>query len=226
MPCGCTPQQPACDEGHALFDAYVRAGRDLHLSRGSAREQAWDNYYTHRIAYHDHLHGWRQGDVRVRIEGEDWIVERHDLEDWVLSFTMSVPAILHACLRAQGLWRYAQLEEDQTRDRLTGYYHQRAAPLIEHITTAHLPRVQLYRWRYLAFQQMVDPLLDATGGEHDLQWLVTHLVFHLRDQQLDPLHLQRRVLGALMAAGVDLTRIPLSTLTRSIDIAYKRYGNG
>jgi hypothetical protein len=150
-------------------------------------------------------------------------VERHDLEDWVLSFTMSVPAILLACLRAQGLWRYAQLEEDQPRDRLTGYYHQRAAPLIEHITTAHLPRVQLYGWRYLAFQQEIDPLLDTK--ERDLQWLVTHLVFHLRDQQLDPLHLQRRVLGALMASGVDLTHIPLSTLTRSIDIAHKRYGN-
>ncbi len=235
MSCGCTSQQPACNAGRTLFAAFIRAGSDLQFSHGDARERAWDHYYQAQIAYQDHLHGWRQGDVRVRIEGEDWVVERHELQGWVLSYVMSVPALLYATLRAQGLWHYAQLGQDQPRDTLTGYYHQRRAFPSGYITTTHLPHVPLHHWRYLTFQQQIEPLLmQMVHRESDIRQMISHLVVHLLPvtrvgQWLTPLehlHVQRRILGALMASGVDITQLTLPVLTRTINEAVARHIRG
>jgi hypothetical protein len=233
MLCGCTSRQPVCEIGQALFAAFIGARHDLYVARGDMREQAWEHYFVARINYHDHLHGWRQGDARVRIEDESWLVERHELEGWVLSFAMSVPAFLQATLKEQGLWRYAQLEPGLPRDPLTGYYHQRTSlHKIVHTppSTGFPPTslLQAHRWRYLCYLQEVHPLLMAAlRQEHDAKRRIALLVRSLRPhegEKLTPLarlHLQRRVLGVLgtlAAQGlIERDRVELVTLIAWLD---------
>jgi hypothetical protein len=233
MLCGCTAQDAVCPVGQALFAAYIGAGRDLHVAGGNTREQAWDRYHMARINYQDHLHGWRQGDARVRIEDESWLVERHELEGWVLSFAMSVPAFLQATLKEQGLWRYAQLEPGLPRDPLTGYYHQRAYRL-ERImpstsaTSFSATSLQAHRYRSLCYLQEVHPLLTvALRREHDVKRRIALLVRCLRPREggrltpLARLQLQRRVLGVLgtlAAQGlIESDRVELVTLIAWLD---------
>ncbi len=131
MQCGCTLEHPGCARGEALFTVLVQAQYHFTTASREDREEQWETFSQARIAYLDHMRGWRQGDLRVRNQGGTWLVELHQQDQWLLQFGTSNGTELQAWLK-QRFWRYAQLDEMEFRDHLTGYYHQR--PLLAHLS--------------------------------------------------------------------------------------------
>lgn len=127
MQCGCTMYYPGCASGEALFAALIQAQHRLNTASREDREGQWATFSLARLAYLDHLHGWRQGDFRVRNQRGTWLVEQHQQDQWPLQFGTNNETELRNWLR-ESFWRYAQLEEVECRDRLTGYYHRRPSP--------------------------------------------------------------------------------------------------
>lgn len=127
MRCGCTIQYPCCARGEELFTALVQSHHRLNTASREDREEQWDAFYQARIAYLDHMQGRRQGDLSVRYQGGTWLVEQRHQEQWPLQFSTTNDAELQIWLK-QSFWRYAQLDGDEYRDRLTGYYHRRPSP--------------------------------------------------------------------------------------------------
>ncbi len=127
MNCGCTMHHPMCAVGVERFAALVRSQQQLKRVPGEEQEKHWEDVSSARSAYIDHVQGWRQGDVRVRQEKGTWRLERRQREQWAFQFGMTGEKTLRAWLKAQGFWRYAQIDGGESQDRLTGYYHQRAS---------------------------------------------------------------------------------------------------
>jgi hypothetical protein len=127
MNCGCTMHHPMCAVGVELFTTFVWFQQQWHAAPAEQQEKHWEDVSSARGAYIDHVQGWRQGDVRVRQQKGSWRLERRQREQWTFQFGMTGEETLRAWLKAQGFWRYAQIDIGETQDRLTGYYHQRTS---------------------------------------------------------------------------------------------------
>jgi hypothetical protein len=130
MNCGCTLTlyHPQCAIGGELFATIDQSQQAFQTASGERRETAWEALAQARIAYTDHVHGWRQGDMRIRQEGGRWRLERRHQEQWIFQVSMTGEETLRVWLKGHRFWRYAQIDGGEPQDRLTGYYHQRNAP--------------------------------------------------------------------------------------------------
>jgi len=209
MQCGCTLEHPGCASGEALFAALIQAQHHLNTASREDREEQWETFYQARIAYFDHVQGWRQGDLRVRNQGGTWLVEQHQQDQWPLQFGTTNEAELRAWLK-QGFWRYAQLDGMQLRDHLTGYYHQRPLPasLSDSSREETRPMAQPVVGRYQSnVRSATDLLKEVAKPKLDLKTQVALLIavqIGHASRLLTPIEhlaLQRKAIDLLLSSG-------------------------
>ncbi|HZO71015.1 MAG TPA: hypothetical protein VFB60_02365 [Ktedonobacteraceae bacterium] len=204
MRCGCTMNYPGCTRGEALFAALIQAQHRLNATPREDREEQWAAFSLVRLAYLDHLHSWRQGDLRVRHQGGTWLVEQHRQDRWPLQFGTSNEAELRHWLR-EGFWRYAQLEDVELRDRLTGYYHRRPSPALlsdsSQAPTRPLAQVVMgQQWEHARSTEPVKPELDCKTW---VALLIAVQISHASHPltPLESLALQRKAVDLLVSSG-------------------------
>lgn len=209
MQCGCTIEHPACARGEALFTALVQAQYHFTTASGENREEQWEMFSQARIAYLDHVHGWRQGDLRVRNQGGTWLVEQHQQAQWPLQFGTTDGTELQAWLK-QRFWRYAQLDEMGFRDHLTGYYHQR--PLPAHLSdcsreeTRPMARLlvgQQRRHPWSAISLSKEAVRPEVDRKTQIALVIAVQIGHTSQPltPLDHLSLQRKAIDLLLSSG-------------------------
>jgi len=195
---------PGCARGEALFAVLIQVRHHLNTASREDREEQWKTFSLARLAYLDHLHGWRQGDLRVRHRGRTWLVEQRQQDQWLLQFGTSDEAELRRWLR-EGFWRYAQLEDVELRDRLTGYYHRRPAPAVisdsSHAPTRPLAQVVMRQ------QRQHVPSTEGTRPELDCRTRVVLLIAvqigcaSHPPTPLESLTLQHKAVDLLVSSG-------------------------
>ena len=212
MRCGCSLQRPECAVGKRLFAALMQASQRVALLTERERAQQWEQVHRARRAYVDHVWGWRQGDVRVRYEEGRWCLERREREQWVFRVVGREEAALHAWLKEQGFWRYAQLDGDGQKDRLTGYYHQRTTSGEQaRSPVASAVAQTLPKDAHRPSQEAV-PLEHVLRPELDLKTQLALVIAVLVGRETPPLtpgdrlSIQRKAVEWLLVQGVPLIR--------------------
>lgn len=210
MQCGCTLESPSCARGEVLFALLVQAQHHLNTASREDREEQWEIWCQARIPYLDHLYGWRQSDLRVRFQCGTWLIERRHQDQWPLQFGTTNKAELRSWLR-EGFWRYAQLDEQEMRDGLTGYYHQRASLAFlsdssrEHTRPMAQPLVGQQQGKTqsttLFSKEVVRPELEPKTQVALMIAVQIGLASH-PPTPLDHLTLQRKAVDLLLASGV------------------------
>ena len=209
MRCRCTTDYPGCARGEVLFAALIQAQHHLNTASREDREEQWKTFSLARLAYLDHLHGWRQGDLRVRHRGRSWLVEQRQQDQWPLQFGTSDEAELQRWLR-ESFWRYAQLDGQEYRDRLTGYYHRRSSPaFLSESSRVHTrpPAQPAMGPRRGHTRSALDPSKEVARPELDCRTRVALMIVvqigHASHPltPLDHLTLQRKAVDLLLANG-------------------------
>lgn len=227
MHCGCRVQYPRCVPGKKLFAALVQSQAQFQAASGKDRDILWEDVAAAHRAYDDHLHGWRQGDMRVRrSENETWRLERRQGGQWIFQCGMTTGEALRAKLREQGFWRYAQIDPGMPQDHLTGYYHQRTT-LTRHLrdTLEHIPPLTEPLWHEVQGKEFTQQWRIALSFEErltELALLIAVLVGR-HPQPLTPverLHIQRRAVHWLLSHGIEHVEAPdLRTIALLIEKA-------
>ena len=208
MNCGCTMHHPMCAVGVELFTTFVWFQQQWHAAPGEQQEKHWEDVSSARSAYIDHVQGWRQGDVRVRQEKGTWRLERRHREQWAFQFGMTGEETLRAWLKAQGFWRYAQIDIREPQDRLTGYYHQRASRVESSLGNAAAITKPLWQDGQRdapSHAQKGDPPFEDHGDQAtEMALLIAVLVgrFSHPLTLVDRLSIQRKAVSWLVSRGV------------------------
>lgn len=205
MNCGCTLQHSQCALGEELFTAILQLQQAFHATSGEQRDTAWEALSQARIAYSDHMHGWRQGDVRIRQDGGRWLLERRHQEQWTFQLSIAVEETLRVWLKGHRFWRYAQIDGGEPQDRVTGYYHQRNGRVRQtrldglntSFTTGLLPQET---------RRHVPPLMPQAKVDQkaELALLIALLVGRSPRQLtvVDRLYIQRKAVNWLVSSGI------------------------
>lgn len=203
--CKCTREQPACVAGKELFAVQQQV---------ATHPQA---YYQAYLAYHDHLEGCRQGDLKICKALTSWRIEHRQQGQWVPYFNTPEMVPLRAWLKAQHAWRYAQIEAGQPQDHLTGYYHLPQRVVQQEHTQATVSQ------RAPKKNSAQDE--ERTAASSRAMSMLIALVIGSAQPLLTPLDrllVQRKVIGLLLTAqGTQVSEIDIHLIDSLIDEAIR-----
>jgi len=122
--CGCTTQGPGreCTDGGKLYAAASRAFQDLFNGKTITDDERWIIYSLSRLAYIDHLNGWKDGDVKIQRRAGFGMVFTRFCGQWIFQFGTKNDVLLVDWLRNRGYQLLVQVKNTRPRDQLLGYY--------------------------------------------------------------------------------------------------------
>ncbi|GCE15079.1 hypothetical protein [Tengunoibacter tsumagoiensis] len=128
--CGCTQQRPSptCEPGKKLFIRAVEVlpGKDGRTSTPEDDER-WEVYTHAYLAYHDHVRGWSEGDVKVQRGMGEWMISLRSYGRWIFHFGTQDASFIYEWLQVKGYQQFVG-QGEQARDRLSGFYRKHTKP--------------------------------------------------------------------------------------------------